>query len=620
MKLILSLALVCFAFLSHQQTHAQELVGQRLKLTGQWTGTSFTVTRTQQRDARGEDPRRGQITGQIHEINPTARTLRVGPLLIQWTDTTQFKETSPAALAVDQVVQVKGRVSGPGPLRATEIKPEVLAADRLEMLGSITEGGRRADGALRLTMLGVSVDIPKGIHTSGSELTKRPDDRPPEEQFTFTFLNRPMTIGGKLETTSLYRDNFELSPSVTDARFRFGQELQLQLLYALSEKTSLFLEGQIAYEAELYNKTKPRELEWAFGRGQTWLYMSNLFESPVSLQLGRQSIRERRSWWWDDDLDAVRLHYDRQYWHVEIAFAQELAREATDEKHIAPRHHNVLRLFGSSSWSWDKNQRIDTFFLYHHDHSRRQSVGNSVQASREDPSDASLAWFGGRASGKLDLDRFGEMDYRLEGAGVAGHEVVFDFEDDEQRKSRSQVSSRFSRKVMGWALDNSLSWETRVPGRPTLSVGYAVGSGDRHPDRGTDHAFRQTGLHDNKGRFRGVNRFRYYGELLRPDLSNLQIWTVALGFCFWKDSSVEFAYHLYDQLYAAPVLLESRVNADPTGKRKGIGQEWDIIVGLEEWEQFQIEVIGALFRAGPAYGRSSGEIASSISFQLQYNF
>ena len=117
-----------------------------------------------------------------------------------------------------------------------------------------------------------------------------------------------------------------------------------------------------------------------------------------------------------------------------------------------------------------------------------------------------------------------------------------------------------------------------------------------------------------------MNRFRYYGELLRPDLSNLQIWTVALGFCFWKDSSVEFAYHLYDQLYAAPVLLESRVNADPTGKRKGIGQEWDIIVGLEEWEQFQIEVIGALFRAGPAYGRSSGEIASSISFQLQYNF
>jgi alginate production protein len=525
-----------------------------------------------------------------------------------------------ASHALPIVVQVKGRVSGRGRLRATEIAPEMLAADRLEMIGSVTEGERRADGALQLTMLEVAVDIPKGIYTSGSELTKRPDDRPPEDQFTFTLLNRRATIGGKLETTSLSRDNFSLSPGVKDARVRLGQELQLQLLYALSESTALFLEGQVAYEAELYNKTKPRQLEWAFERGQTWLYMSNVFDSHVSLQLGRQSIRERRSWWWDADLDAVRLHYDRQYGNAEVVIAQELAREATDEEHIDPRHRNVLRMFGTSTWSWAKNQRVDTFFLYHHDHSHQPSVGTRRKASGADASDASLAWFGGRASGKLDLDRFGEMDYRLEGAGVTGHEVVFDFEDDVQRKNRSRVSSRFSRKVMGWAIENSLSWETRLPGRPTFSLGYALGSEDRHPDHGTDHAFRQTGLHDNKGRFRGVNRFRYYGELLRPDLSNLQIWTVALGFCFWRDSSIEFVYHWYNQLHAASTLTEARLSVDPEGSHREIGQEWDVVIGLEEWEHFQIEMIGALFRAGPAYGRRSGEIASSISLQLQYNF
>ena len=42
-------------------------------------------------------------------------------------------------------------------------------------------------------------------------------------------------------------------------------------------------------------------------RGETWLYMSHLFGSNFSLQVGRQNLREPRSWWWDKDLDALRL-------------------------------------------------------------------------------------------------------------------------------------------------------------------------------------------------------------------------------------------------------------------------------------------------------------------------
>jgi alginate production protein len=55
-----------------------------------------------------------------------------------------------------------------------------------------------------------------------------------------------------------------------------------------------------------------------------------------------------------------------------------------------------------------------------------------------------------------------------------------------------------------------------------------------------DRAFRQTGLHSNEGRCQGRNYFHYYGELLQPELSNFQIWTVELGAPFWQSSSVEF--------------------------------------------------------------------------------
>lgn len=54
---------------------------------------------------------------------------------------------------------------------------------------------------------------------------------------------------------------------------------------------------------------------------------------------------------------------------------------------------------------------------------------------------------------------------------------------------------------------------------------------------------RQTGLQDNNGEFFGVDCFRYYGELLRPELSKLQITTLALGFRMLTNSSIEFVYH-----------------------------------------------------------------------------
>jgi alginate production protein len=84
--------------------------------------------------------------------------------------------------------------------------------------------------------------------------------------------------------------------------------------------------------------------------------------------------------------------------------------------------------------------------------------------------------------------------------------------------------------------------------------------------------------------FDGVNYFHYYGELLQPELSNMQIWTTAVGFRFWQSSSVEFVYHLYHQVHPAAFLRNARIDADPTGKRRAIGQEWDVVVGLQEWK------------------------------------
>ena len=149
---------------------------------------------------------------------------------------------------------------------------------------------------------------------------------------------------------------------------------------------------------------------------------------------------------------------------------------------------------------------------------------------------------------------------------------------------------------------------------------FSLGSGDQDPDEGPNRAFRQTGLHDNNGRFRGVDRFRYYGELLRPELSNLEIQQVALGVPLFRSSSLEVIYQRYRQVYAAPYLRESRLQTEPDGFHTDIGSEWDVVLGIEEWKHLETEVVGSMFRAGRAYGAREGERAFLLILKVDVNF
>ncbi|HWO43360.1 MAG TPA: alginate export family protein, partial [Candidatus Eisenbacteria bacterium] len=223
-------------------------------------------------------------------------------------------------------------------------------------------------------------------------------------------------------------------------------------------------------------------------------------------------------------------------------------------------------------------------------------------------SEPELWWLGARLSGEADLKRLGELEYLLEGAWVGGR--------------NSAGWARFPRQqdVRGRALGANVSWEIELPLEPTLTFEYAFGSGDSRPKRGPDRNFRQTGLQSNEGRFDGVNYFHYYGELLQPELSNLQIWTAALGFPFWRSSSIEFVYHLYRQVHPAPFLRDTRIDVNPTGRKRGIGQGWDIVLGMQEWQHVEIDLIGSFFRAGSAYARRSGKNAFALLFKIDFTF
>ena len=108
--------------------------------------------------------------------------------------------------------------------------------------------------------------------------------------------------------------------------------------------------------------------------------------------------------------------------------------------------------------------------------------------------------------------------------------------------------------------------------------------------------------------------------MLRPELSNLHILTASVGFPIWKNSSIEIVYHRYRQDEPATFLRDVRIDADPLGIRKDIGEELDIVIGLEKWKHLELEFVAARFRAGGAFGNLADETATGLSFELTYNF
>lgn len=444
------------------------------------------------------------------------------------------------------------------------------------------------------------------------------DDRRPADQRTVRIFNRPLIIGGELE----FAPEWELNPALVDHvedDVVFGEEVvTLEFLYKLSAQTLLFLETEVFHEHTWFtDNDRDRISASGLTRKQHWILFQRLGGSPFSLQLGRQNIAERRDWWWDTELDGVRLHYERGALRAQIMVAEALGADDTVAGFHA-QEHDVRRVLGHFSWRWATDHRGELFFLAQDDHSRTESVGRVFARSREDRHDDDLIWFGLRQSGSFTSPEAGRFFYWADTAVVNGDETRNDY--DEIDNSTSVVSDVRRQDVSGWAIDTGITWRTQLPHQPTLTFALAIGSGDNSPDAGNSHAFIQTGLNGNDGKFRGVDRFRYYGEFLRPELSNLAVSTISLGAPFIEDSSIELVYHGYRQLHATNFLRNANLDTDPDGRDPDIGDEIDLVIGVEESAHYEFEFIVGVFRAGSAFDQESGKAAASVQFKMNYNF
>jgi len=435
------------------------------------------------------------------------------------------------------------------------------------------------------------------------------DERRREEPLTVDLFGKPVQLGGSWEYTDERRTNFDLdSASARDRRVR-EHEVKLEASTRFGENTRAFVQIVGLHETRRTQGTAGKRVTHSAERGQMWVQQERIGGTPWSLQAGRVALLDRRAWWWDEDLDAVRARYDGGTWRLDTGIARELLRKSSTESGVAPASRGVTRLFGQATWPCARRHALDAFWLVQNDGSSQPATG-AVFADEDatDPSDLRARWVGLRAAGEWRVEDGPRLGYWADTAWLSGREKLTAF--DEQDNGTFNAADTSSRRVRGNAFDVGLTGSLALPLRPSLTVGYARGSTD----------FRQTGLQENKTRFAGVKRWQRYGELVQPELANLSVASIGAGVRVLNNSSIELMAHRLRQVRPSERVAGARLSADPQGTNRALGREVNLLVAIRESKRIEFTFKASHFKPGAAFAPEQRNPARAVEVGIAVNF
>ncbi len=413
-----------------------------------------------------------------------------------------------------------------------------------------------------------------GIKEKG--ITKHPtatDLHDPDASPALSFPITPrLSLGAKLEIGLLRRINRDLAYEKEDDRTRLESTLSLAAQLILHKNVLIFGEADL-FDERLFQDGKGRTSRVTEVQlDRLYILWEGLLFPFLDLQLGRQRFNDPREWLYDEKLDAVRLFFRKEPFDLELSMSTNLLDPDDAEEEIQNYVVYATYLFG-------RKEKISLYGVAQRDPTEEE----------RNPIFLGLLW-----RGKAIKDQ----KYWLEFASLSGQEG--------------------STRLRGYGID--LGWTSLLDYslEPSITFGYALGSGDPDLADSVDRNFQQTGLQDNQGKFNGVTKFKYYGELFEPELSNITIGTTGIGISPFQKGSLDIVYHYYSQVYRTDFLRDVGIRREPSGASRDLGHEVDLVIGIKITKNIQMDIFTAIFIPGKAFPDAdraySQELKARISF------
>ncbi len=527
----------------------------------------FVATRIEALD----EPRDPKLRGRLDAVNRSAGTVTMFGMDIEVNDRTEFTSGTFAELEAGRRVEIKCRVDAEsGRWRARSIDAGQVK-DSSKIKGTITELFMDGTPPDTLSISGLLVLLEK--QTNFEQAGVMPS--PTEDEF-FGDLALPdasyasrgyVTPSGNTLLYAEYRHNtlrsedFDLSERYASDRDETLPELRGRWSGYWNPHIRTFVDLRLRHKIYLSSDEGLESDGLEFHLNQIYVLLRDLGGQGIALQAGRQRFDEPREWIYDEYLDGVRgFLYGAEHLDMELAYIHGF--HPLKEK-FATWTDYMAKL----NWRVAADNTISGYVLARSD---------SDSARNRQP-----IWWGLRYLGE---------PHRYFSTWV---ELALMRGEDKHRDLRA------------WAADVGGTFtlkSTRF--MPSISLGYALGSGDETGGDEVDNGFRQTGYQDNSARLGGVASVRYYGLAVDPELSNLEVITAGAGFRPLRGSSIEVLYHRYRQQYPDDDLRGDLVDppARPNGVSDDIGWGTDLVLGFPRlWDLLSASFTYASFHPGAAF-------------------
>lgn len=452
-------------------------------------------------------------------------------------------------------------------------------------------------------------------------------------------INDDLSAFAYLKNQYVYEENRDLGQLDDDSSESKSIELRAGLLYSPTDYLDFYGEGRVVrtfgdqfideQTGEAFRAEKFAELR------QLWARMEWAGLDGLATQIGRQRIREDRGLWWNDDVDAVRMIYDSSVFSGFLGVSENLNSYKTSDDDFDADEQDRLRFLAEGSWLLPYNHYFDVRALYENDHSGVEPTGTFVEADQQDDEDNNnLLWAGVRAWSDLRPVSSGsdlQFSYRADLIGVIGE--ADEISTSAGPGSRRTVTGSEKRDVRAWAFDAEVDVAApAVPFKPVFTLGYAYGSGDDDTTDNTDTAFRQSDMHSNTSYNAGASRAVHnYGEVLRPELSNLHIANVGATLNFTPHTDFTVMYHKYWLAEKETDLRSTRIRPSVNGTDNDVGQSVNLSLNSDLEDQFNFDMPVAdgvsfrssagAFMAGDAYGpNADDDVVWRGLAEIQFSF
>lgn len=519
----------------------------------------------------------GTITGPVEADGDGHRFTLLGRS-VRWNAKTVFEDVDPGKLAGTRV-KVTGRARADGTFDARRIVKREPGRDRIE--GRIDAIQSHGD-ELELSVQGFGIRVAaqsklelelalESFRLAPPRLSNDTTPRRDEDERVrgSVRLGADLSLGGIFEWTAENRGNYDLDASRPRDRFENELAARLELVWTPTD-SALFLAGYEHNEDWRDEQTKS-QLHDRYGRvHQLYGYFRDV-AFGFDVQIGRAEIHEPRRWIVHEQLDGLRLIRRWNGLELDVSATTKLSDGSVRDEDTT----NLLALLRAGN---DKR----SFSLWAMDRDNR------------DVSDDHPRHFGARVLGEW-----------IDGVELWGDLALL----------RGSLGGK---DVSAEAFDVGACWSPDFLGPLRLIGGYAFGAGDSNPLDNDSTTFRQTGFQDNKGKLESATSLRYYGELVDPELANLEVATLGIGWRLEKRTTLTLLAHRFRLDEAADSLYGSNLRAATDGVHDDIGWECDLVLGTKRWRDFQVELVLAAFEPGEAF--TGGDTAYMGALQLKYRF